>query len=223
MRYRILAGIAILLIFAAGIFGLSKRQSYTDLRHENHYLDQLQVAELPERLTSMACQEMEKELSSAAYIMCVQVLEDMEYLPGAGRMKVLVQEIYRGDGLRAGDKIYLTGQCTLNVWGKVKSLECHFVNLPQPGHEYLVFAEERVDALNEAVPVYRLYFHSGSFVAPVFCYEDFPHTIVPTNGESTYVPYVEVGKNEFFSETEDGFQMWSQLKKQLIARYPYKK
>ena len=123
-----------------------------------------------------------------------------------------------GGGLSAGDEIYLTGQCSLSFVGQ-RSLQCNFVNLPKIGSEYLIFAGEHLDVPNEP-DLYRLAHVHEFFIAPIFCCEDSPHTIAPTSGPSTNVPYSAVKDNEFFAETGAGFHAWYGLKRQLLAAYP---
>lgn len=218
MKYRLLTTITLVVILAFAALGISKRQTYTDLRNEENYLEQVQVAELPEKLVSAQCEWMNQELPNAPFILRVEVMEDVEYLFGTSRQKICVQEVYAGRDLNVGDEIYLTGQCLLNVRDDLKTVECGFLNIPRVGFEYLIFAEERVDALSELIPVYRLY--GDYFIAPIFCYKDFPHTITPTSGETTYIPYKGVKDNEFFAETENGFQIWDDLKKRILTAYP---
>lgn len=218
MKYRLLTTITLVVILAFAALGISKRQTYTDLRNEENYLEQVQVAELPEKLVSAQCEWMNQELPNAPFILRVEVMEDVEYLFGTSRQKICVQEAYAGRDLNVGDEIYLTGQCLLNVRDDLKTVECGFLNIPRVGFEYLIFAEERVDALSELIPVYRLY--GDYFIAPIFCYKDFPHTITPTIGETTYIPYKGVKDNEFFAETENGFQIWDDLKKRILTAYP---
>ena len=221
MKYRVLTSFTLVVILAFTVFGISKRQTYTDLRNEENYLEQMQVAELPENLVSAQCERMAQELPNAPLILRVKVLEDVEYLFSTSRQKIRVQEIYAGDDLNIGDEIYLTSRCLLSVNNELKTVECGFVNIPKVGFEYLIFAEERVDALNEPIPVYRL---CGDYsIAPIFCYEDFPHIITPTNGETKYVPYTVVQDNEFFAETENGFQIWNELKNRILTVYPMNK
>lgn len=220
MKRRILAGLTVAVILAFAGFGLFKRQSYTDIQAEENWLEQMQVAELPERQALLDAERLAQTLPEAPFILRVRVLEDVEFLFGDSRQKVRVEQIYAdaGGGLSAGDEIYLTGQCSLSFVGQ-RSLQCNFVNLPKIGSEYLIFAGEHLDVPNEP-DLYRLAHVHEFFIAPIFCCEDSPHTIAPTSGPSTNVPYSAVKNNEFFAETEAGFQAWYGLKRQLLAAYP---
>ena len=113
MKYRIYAGAVLLAVLAAAVFGFSKRQTFTDLRREADFPDQLSVAQLSLSLTQMDCERMAQELPQAPYIFRVRVLEDVEFLFGASRQKVQVEEVYAGETVLPGDVLYLTGHCSL--------------------------------------------------------------------------------------------------------------
>lgn len=217
MKFRICAALTLAVILAFAGFGFVKRQSYTDIREEENYFDQLLVAELPEELTSLQCERMAGELPDAPYILRVRVLGEIEFLFRTSRQRVCVEEVYAGEDIKAGDEICLTGARFARV-GEWLTAECDFVHIPRIGYEYLVFLGEQLDTLTEPIPVYGLYY--VGVIAPVFCYEDFPHTIWPTGEKNTYVPYQELKENEFFAETEESFQEWEALKRKLLEAYP---
>ena len=169
MKYRILAGVTLVVIFTFACFGISRRKSYTDIRNEENYLNQMQVAELPEKFVLEDCERLVQILPNVPFILRVQVLGDVEFLYGDSRQKVRVQEVYAGSNLIVGDEIYLTGRCALSISSEPKSIECDFINIPRAGYEYLVFVEEQVDAPNES-DLYALF--GDSYIAPLFCYED---------------------------------------------------
>lgn len=219
MKYRIYAGITLIIILAAAIFGFYKRRTFTDICKESDYMEQLSVAELPEQFIQRDYDQMINELPNARYILQVKVLENIEFLFGTSRQKVLVEFVHAGDNINPGDEIYLTGRSSLSVRTNPETIECDFINIPMVGYQYLVFCNEAADTLDHSLPVYRLC--QDSFIAPIFCYEDFNHVILPTDDESTYVPYSEVKNNEFFAASEAGFQIWNELKKNMLLLYPY--
>lgn len=218
MKYRIYAGAVLLAVLAAAVFGFSKRQTFTDLRREADFPDQLSVAQLSLSLTQMDCERMAQELPQAPYIFRVRVLEDVEFLFGASRQKVQVEEVYAGETVLPGDVLYLTGHCSLCLYAEPRSLECSFINLPVPGRQYLVFCQNTVEALDSSIPVYQLY--QGSLIAPVFWDGSADHAIFPTDGENAYVPYSAVRSNEFFPADESALETWNALKADLLLRYP---
>lgn len=220
MKYRIGAIFTIFVLIVISAFGILKRQTYTDISNMDNQLYELGVAELPEKIALPDCEQMLNELPNAPLIMHVHVVEEIEYLFKTSRQKVQIKEIFAGENLNVGDEIYITGRCSLSVSSEPKSIECDFINIPRIGQDYLIFAETQIDALNTEIPVYRLC--SNSYIAPIFCYSDSPHIIFPTEGETTYVPYLKVKDNEFFAESELGFQTWNELKHKLLAMFPAK-
>lgn len=205
-------------ILAAAVFGIVKKQSYTNLTEQENYMEQLQVAEIPEKPAISSCSEMAEKLPDAPIILRVRAEEEIEHLFQTGRQKVHIQEVYAGEDLKAGEEIYLfSGHWCLSLTGEPDSVERGFVNVMEVGTEYLVFAAGQVQGLDTAVPVIELY--DDFLIAPVFCYEDRDNVIVPAGEESTYVPYRDVKNNEFFAETGAALQAWEELKGKMISAY----
>ena len=219
IRY-LLHGLAICVIVGLAIFGRVKGNSYTDLRKEENYIEQLMVAELPEEIAIDACGDMLEDLPNSPIILRVIPTEEMEHLFRTGRQKVTIEEIYAGEDLEIGEDIYLyfnTGSLILGE-DDVKSIELSFVNVMKKGSEYLVFLSHKVDALKESIPVYQL---NKNFISPIFSYDDpKARVILPFGEDHTYVPYVEVKENEFFGETEKAFEAWENLKSEMLLAYP---
>lgn len=205
-------------IFAAAVFGIVKKQSYTNLTEQKNYMEQLQVAEIPAKLAVRSCSELALKLPEVPIILRVQAEEKIEHLFQAGRQKVCIQEVYAGEGVEEGEEVYLfSDHWRLSLTGEPDSVERGFVNVMEVGAEYLVFVTGQVQGLDTAVPVFELY--DDSFIAPVFCYEDRDNVIIPVGEESTYVSYKDVRNNEFFAETEEALQAWEELKEKMISAY----
>ncbi len=219
MKRHLLLYLTMCAILAAAIYGHSKRKTYTDLSGAADYLDQLQVAELPEQFAVGSCEELSKVLPDSPIILRVAAVGDIEHLFMASRQLVSVKEVYAGSGMLAGQDIYLiSNHWRLSLDHNPDSIERGFVNIMKIGAEYLVFIVRRVEGLCEPVPIYELY--DDSFIAPIFCYEELDNEIIKTEGQTTYVPYYMVKNNEFFAETEQGLRAWEKLKSEMLARYP---
>lgn len=142
----------------------------------------------------------------------------IEHLFQAGRQKVYIQEIYKGEGVKEREEVYLfSDHWRLSLTGEPDSVERGFVNVMEVGTEYLVFITGQVQGLDVAAPAFKLY--DDFLIAPVFCYEDRDNVIVPTGKETTYVSYKDVRNNEFFAETEEALQVWEELKEKMISAY----
>lgn len=219
MKIKLLTAAAVVFLMGAAVFGLVKRQTYTDICSEENYLDSLYVAESVSPLTENSCNDLEQQLPDVPYILRVCPTDEFENLFATSRQKVRVEEIYSGTGLQKGDEIYLTSsQWRIVIELQPSALECSFVNVMKEGKEYLVFVTENVRTDSDGLPVYRLY--SNSMITPVFCYENVENVIVPVGEGPTYVPYSQVKDNEFFSADKEGLAAWNSLKQKMLSAYP---
>lgn len=218
MRRWILAGSTMLIILAAGAFGIANRKTYTDITKENNYQEQLQVAEIPGELAVSSCLEMEKTLPELPVILRVRFLGEVEYLFGTSRQKVCVQEVYAGDLIQKGDVVYVTAGWNVIAENGTVIAELGFVNLPKTDSDYLIFISDKLESLDKSLPVYKIY--DETLINPIFRYGDVENSIVSVGEENTYVPYIEVRDNEFFTTSKDGIQAWKVLKGKMLKTYP---
>lgn len=219
MKKWILFIATICVILAAAIFGIVKKESYTNITGEENYLEQLYVAEIPEKLATNACSQMLTELPKVPFVLRVQSVGETEHLFGVSRQKVVVREVYEGNELEGGQEIYIWSRhWRLSLNGDYPSIERGFVNVMNDGSEYLIFATQEIDVPDEKIPIFELY--DDSMITPMFCYEEKKNVIVETSGETTYVLYRQVKGNEFFGETEEALNAWKQLKTKMLALYP---
>lgn len=218
MRQRLLLFFPVCVFLVAMVFGIVKRQTYTDLARQKDYLEQIQVAELPERSAEIACTNMRISLPEAAVILRVEVTGEIEHLFQVDRQKAVIRQIYAGNELETGEEIYIfSGHWQLSFVSPA-SIERGFVNIMEVGTEYLVFAEDVIEDWKTDVPLVKLY--DDSFIAPVFCYEEHQNVIMPISGDTTYVSYKDVKDNEFFMTSEKAMRKVEELKKQMLALYP---
>ncbi|MCM1327737.1 MAG: hypothetical protein NC243_13755 [Lachnoclostridium sp.] len=220
MKYRVLAGLTILVIGIAAAWGLSNRQSYTNLLGKADFMEQMAVAELSAELAQNICANMKDTLLNAPIILKVSPVRDREYFFASGRQKVLVQEVYNGTELKTGQEIYLS----FSAWSvvlteKYNIVQCGFVNIMKEDKDYLVFLADPYRGLDGET----LYpFFGDTVVAPMFCYKDSDNAIIPVeDGKPTYVPYTLVKDNEFFVTSEDALQALLDLKKYMLDKYAY--
>ena len=218
MKSKILIGLTVCVVIAAAIFGLIKRQSYTDIVNKENFMEQMLIAELSAKLTENVCTELCQTLPTAPIILSVSPVEDMEYMFKTGRQKVCIHEVHMGDGLDVGQEIYVTfSRWSVMLLEKYDTVQCGFVNTMKKGNEYLVFLSDKIDGLDNLI-VYSLF--GESVIAPIFCYEELENVIAPTHGTTTYVTYSSVKNNEFFAETEEALQIWKGLKAEMLGLYP---
>ncbi len=212
--------LAIILITLSAVFGLIKRQSYTDITKEENYMDSLYVAVLNEEITSIACQQFYDMNSSVPIAAQVKVMDEIQYVRGKGRVHVQIEKVHRGDMLRAGDEIFVFSDgWSLVLNREPQSIECDFVNVMKQGESYLIFLEKEVEDLYTDMPVYKVY--DEFILSPVFAYAERKNIPVKqeSNGHS-YIEYMKVKDNEFFGQTEKAVKYWEKLKIDLFELYP---
>lgn len=214
--FRLFTVLTLIAVVSLGVFGAIYRTSYTNISKQADYLEHLQVAEMPEIIADNCCAQLRNVLPTMPFIFRVTVVGDIEHMFSIDRQKVRIEEIYEGSEGEIGEEIYLTSRRWF-LYDR-KYIERGYVNIMEPGHQYLVFLSEQINALDNETQVFRLY--DESFFAPVFCYSDFPRVVIRTNGTPTYVPYKEVRENEFFAETDETMRKLYNLKEDLFALYP---
>lgn len=218
MKRRILVVVIVCIFWASGIFGVVKKQTYTNITSKNNYLNDLQVAILPEQFVISGCEEIEDVLQDIPIIMKGKVTGDIEHLFGVSRQKVEIVKVFKGSNIQEKTEIYVYS----NHWGlclsvEPKSIERGFVNVMEVGKEYLLFLNEQTVDVYSETPIYEIY--DDTLIAPVFSYEEKETKMVEIGEEHTYVSYADVKDNEFFCDTVLGYETWKQLKEKLFAEY----
>lgn len=222
MRKYFLTFFTVCVFLAVMVFGIAKKQTYTDLTKQENYLEQLQVAELTENIAEKECVTMQQSLPDAAVILRVEVMGEIEHLFQVDRQKAVIQRVYAGSGLEKGEEIYIfSDHWQLVLDGNPDSLERGFVNFMKDGTEYLIFAEDLVESGETDILSVKLY--DDFYFAPVFCYEDCQNVVIPVTGDTAYVSYKDVANNEFFVASEGALQMVENLKTQMLQLYPGEK
>lgn len=223
-RHLILPILMLLVVVGFGIFGAMHRSTYTDLTAQPDYIQNFMVAELHETAVSDACQFQARELPNSPIIARVTPTSELEPQCYTSRQQFLVQEVFAGEGLQAGQVIWIGDSAgPVLPGGNPDSVECGYVNIPQKGWEYLVFLSGPVEVVDgfPTLPTYTLANHPRYLINPIFCYQDFgTMEVVPCDDYGTYVPYSQVSGNEFFSTTQEGLEMMLELKHSLLEQYP---
>lgn len=217
MKTKILLYVTMIAFVIAVCFGISKRNTYTDILSDPDYLNQVYVAEFPMALSDEAIDSFADTLAAEPYILEITPLDDLEYLYKCGRQYVEVSKVLKGDNIREGDRIYISS----NRWQVVLDfsfplLERGFVSFLEKDSTYLVFFCERIDSEKEP-PVFLI--PEEYIVTPVFAYEDREDIILPTNESSTYVPYPELKDNEYFVNSPEVEDCLRKLKKTVLERF----
>lgn len=217
---RLLLILTLCAFLAAMAFGIVKRQTYKDTLKQEDYLDQLLVGALWEEYLERQCANIQQSLPNAPIILRVETVGEIEHLFGVDRQRVVIRQVYAGEGLEAGEEYYLfSGKWQLSLDGYYDSLERGFVNILEVGTEYLVFAEEVLEDLEGDLSAVKTY--NDFTIDPVFCYEERQNVIAPTiDDDTTFVFYKDVRNNEFFVTSEKVLEMMEELKSKMLSLYP---
>ena len=95
--------LAVCIFLAVMVFGIVKKQTYTDFAKQEDYLLQISVAELPENILEHRCAELYEKLPDSAIILRVRVTGGIEHLFGVDRQMTVIKEVYAGTGVEQGD------------------------------------------------------------------------------------------------------------------------
>ena len=219
MKRHLLWVLPLCVFLAAMAFGMIKRQTYKDVFEQKNYLDQLTVAELPEDFVERQCAILSERLPQVPVILRVEVEGEIEHLFHVDRQKIIIREVYAGEGLTAGEEYYLFSRSwSVALNEQINSLERGFVNILKVGEEYLIFATEVLQDLNGDLSAIKLY--DEYLISPVFCYEECENVVAPLLGETLGVPYKDVKNNEFFAASEKGMKMLKEFKGKMLSLYP---
>ena len=218
IRLRYSLALVLLVCITLGVFGLSHKASFTDIAHDEDFMQSLYVAEITEEIAAVECEMLARELPNCAYILRVKAIGTVDYRYEDGRQQVEVVEVFSGDNLDVGDIIYLTSpRWGLDLYDDLKSVERGFVNILKGDYEYLVFCTSLIKSADNQIPTYQL-FHE-SYISPVFCYTELDNVIVEPGDNGTYIPYEKVKDNEFFAASSGALEKWKALKAEMIGRY----
>lgn len=218
MKQKLIILLTIGLLLAVMMFGIVKRQTYTNVTKQDAYLDQVMVAELTEKIAGRECAAMSQKLPDAPIILRVEVTGKLEHLFAVDRHKAVIKQVYAGNGVQKEEEIYLFSRhWTVDLLDTPNTIGRGFVNILQENTEYLVFAESVGIDEETGLPLVKLY--DDFYIAPVFCYEERQNVIASVGEENLYVPYLAVKNNEFFAASEEALQYMETLKTQMLSQY----
>lgn len=201
------------------IVGVIFRQTYTNVTAEPNVLDNFSVALWDFDMVSPDfLQLIGENLSSSNLIIRAKSDGEMKYSFKNNKQYIEVIEVYKGDELNAGDQIAVTSHSWLFFFDEMRA-NVGFVNVMQPGHEYLIFLDQQLETLEtEKDTIYLL---QESIISPIFNYEDQGNDKIISIDDpyDRYVPYEEVKDNEFFVSSEEALEALMELKHELLEQY----
>lgn len=205
------------------VWGMTEKKTYTDITKNGGWIQGAEVASNGN--IADECVTMKEELPKAPIICKVKIIDDVEIVTNAGKQKVIIEDVYKGD-VCEGDEVYLyTGNWRVVLPRKSSKSKANFLNIvktniPKVGKEYLVFASETVREKKETLLI--LFQSSDVHITPVFCCEDSTNIVVMPDGhDGTAVSYEMVKDNEFILPTEEDLKYMEETKKFLLEYFIY--
>lgn len=214
-RLKIVMIISAAAFLVAGVYGVSKRDTYTNITAIENPRDAFQVAVLKESYIKIITppEEMEAAMMEASEsVVRVEALHASEIIFGTSRQKVVVKEVLFGKQELVGTEITLVLESGGIFWD-AKSINMGFCNEMQVGEEYLVYIMERVDTIDERENVYLI---PGIVTSPIFAYE--PRESQPL-GNFNYVSYSKVSDYEYFAQSQEGLDALLNLRKYVMEKW----
>lgn len=160
-------------------------------------------------------------LENSDYILKVRCTSDMAFAFLITYQPVEVETVFKGVDVSAGDVINVM-RSSSQIFGEddgdgIRSVNMGFANEMNKDEEYLIFLDE-VRTSRETGEV--MYVTPEVIMTPIFSYSE--HTnIIPEQPyeDNTYVPYTAVADNEFFIDSQEGFDKMNEIKQMLTAKY----
>ena len=229
MEKKIFIGITVSLCFIAGVIGLIKRQTYTNITDpefiEENFMNDLHVFPLNLSLfPDEMMDDMKGFLLESPYILRVKASGSTEFLFRVFQQPIEVLEVYRGSDIMIGDELTVfSSGWSLFIWDML-TMNAGFTNFMQEGDEYLIFLNGPVDNLENNPNVFELI---PTIISPMFNFETREHYIpsgdlIPmyTDGIGVAWPFSDVSQNEFFVANQETLDSLIELKESLLELFP---
>lgn len=208
------------------IYGLSQKNSYTNVWNSNKNKEQVIVGIIHED-DSDIFEDFESKLDSCPIVLRIKALSSFEFYGREGRQKVEVITVLKGEeSLKSGDNIFLTSiQRTMIKSGDFFMLSTGYTNLMQKDEEYIVFVSGKADTKGFEENVYRIYGDDTMFVCPIFQMTD-NYNIIEKNKYvygNDFVLYKDAEECELLTDSETLLNEFIEIKHNIIEKYKEKK
>lgn len=215
LRMKIVIAISLIAFVVAGIYGISKKGTYTNMNDSEMPRASYSVAVLADdKIESISSpEEVEAYLmEKAESVVRVEALEISKFDFKAAKQKVLVQEVLYGKEELEGTEIVLVPKGG-NIYESTNSINMGYCNEMAVGKEYLVYITERIDTIDESEHAYYIL---KSNVYGMFAYE--PRESQPV-GKSGNILYSEVSDYEYFAQSQEGIDALMNLRNYVMEKW----
>lgn len=215
-RTKIVFMIVAVVFLVAGIYGMSKRGTYTNINDLEMPRANLGVQVFADKgidAISPAEEWESKLMEDTESVIRVEVLEASEFVFQISRQKVLVKEVLYGKQELEGTEITLVPKAGRIFGDSYKTVNMGYCNEMAIGKEYLVYITERIDTIDESE---NAYFIPKLDVYAMFAYE--PRESQPI-GKTGNVLYSTVSDYEYFAQTQEGLEALLNLRKYVMEKW----
>lgn len=216
IRFKIIIAISILAFAAAGLYGISKRGTYTNINELERPRESFNVAVfLNERIDNLSSPETWEQnlMQTAESVVRIEVLESSEFLFKISKQKVLVKEVLYGKTELEGLEITLVPKGGRIYGDTYKTINMGYCNEMEVGKDYLVYITERIDTIDKSENAYYILKQD---VYAVFAYEPRESQPLETSGD---VPYSKVSEYEYFAQSQEGLDTLLNLRKYVMKKW----
>lgn len=216
MLNKILSTLIVVALITAIAIGIFFRQSYPNITAESNFLEEhFKVALWDLEFSPTISQTMKEELPNSSIIIRAKSI-DNDFTFKSFKQNVEVLEVYKGEGLTKGEKIAIT-KGGWQLYFDDMTANLNYLNLMQPGEEYLIFLEGTLENPYENNVLYLL---PDLIIPPIFNYEDKDNVVINVPEDNLYVPYEKVKNNEFFVSSDETLESLMEAKHELLQKYP---
>lgn len=215
MKTKVVIILMLLSFLAAGIYGISRRSTYTDVTDCDNPRDNFFVASFQDTYITFIedLESIENSMmENSTNVVRVEVLGKSEFVFKTSKQKVLVKEVMTGDNALVGEEIELVAEGGI-IFEDDFSVNMGFCNEMKVGEEYLVYITDRVNTIDESENVYLI---PSTIVYPVFAYDI--RESEPT-GTAMYVSYSKVKDYEYFAQSQEGLAALLQLRQYVMEKW----
>lgn len=203
-----MALITVIMLIPAVITGLWCRSTFVYCNELKYY----KVSPVDTSVIEIVAKNLETLTDESVYVLKVKCISEPLFTFKRMYQRVEVLEIFKGDGIDAGDVINITA-CSSRIFTEDNRINMGFVNAMHQDKDYLVLLNEREDVKEIEL---KLYPTAEALITLIFVYEN---TVNAPAGEVVYVPYTKLQDNELFARTQEGLEIFLDIKQKVMEKY----
>lgn len=201
------------------IIGQIEKKSFTDVFKSEELDSEVMTGYIPEEYIDVVFGDLEEIVEEAPIIVKAKAQKSFEYYGREGRQLVLIEEVFRGNGLEQGDEIYVySNKIKFIDSGIFYSIGMWNTSFMEVEGEYLIFLLGEVPLPNSKDKIYQLYDEKIN-IMPIFSYEDLDNGLVEVNDKYGCIQFSETKGREIFTNSKVVMSTYLDIKHQLLKKY----